>query len=498
MTSLKKTLRWGVFACALSLSCSSGQGGELTASQGEALLGTDLTGSGTAVALVTMPTGGGNHSLSVIHDGVFPVVGSSNSAQEYDTYTNAFPPKPADWLGYTFSSAQTFGAVVFQDGKQFSNGGYYASTPFIEVQQSGVWSTVPGQSISPAYAGNDGVNFETYTFSFPPVTGTGIRVNGPPGGSNVFISCGELRVYAPAASDGGSEAGLDATTDAPFEAAEDAVVEAQMEATLDAGSESSADVTVDATDGGGGSSFDGGCGLSGVSSGQYAANITVGGMVRSYTVIVPTSYSSSVAVPLVFVFHGFNQFASDAVNFGLQGAATSPAIFVFPQGYGRSDESGQSDWDRDCAGLDAPFFDALRAQLYGQYCISTTLVSGFSAGADFTDALGCCRGSQIRAVAPASGGFYDLVDTCTTPAPAYRLTSGGQDQFYQQYEFLNGVEHYRSASVCSGPVVTSGAAPCAAYSNCMAPVIWCEYGTMTHDRPATWAVDTWAFFASLP
>ena len=44
---------------------------------------------------------------------------------------------------------------------------------------------------------NDGVNFETYWFNFPPIVGDGIRIDGTPGGSSTFISVGELRVYGP-------------------------------------------------------------------------------------------------------------------------------------------------------------------------------------------------------------------------------------------------------------------------------------------------------------
>ena len=49
---------------------------------------------------------------------------------------------------------------------------------------------------TPAYPGtNNGVNYETYTLDFPATTGDAIRIAGPPGGSNVFISVGELEVW---------------------------------------------------------------------------------------------------------------------------------------------------------------------------------------------------------------------------------------------------------------------------------------------------------------
>jgi iron transport multicopper oxidase len=160
-------------------------------------MGTDITATATIIALITNPTGGGNHNLEVIRDGVYPPVGSSNSATEYDTYTGA--TRTEDWIGYQYSSTQTFGALTFQDGMQFHDGGWF-TTLNVQVLQSGTWIDVPNVTVSPAYKGNDGVNFETYNFSFPAISGTGIRIDGTPGGSATFISVGELRVYQAAGS----------------------------------------------------------------------------------------------------------------------------------------------------------------------------------------------------------------------------------------------------------------------------------------------------------
>jgi hypothetical protein len=155
---------------------------------------TDVTASATIIALITSPTGGGNHNIEVIRDGVYPPVGSTNSLQQYDTYTGV--TRTEDWIGYQFTTPQSFAQVVFQDGMQFHDGGWF-NTLAVQVRQSGVWVTVPGATVSPAYKGNDGINYETYTFTFPPITGDAIRIDGQPGGSATFISVGELRVYAP-------------------------------------------------------------------------------------------------------------------------------------------------------------------------------------------------------------------------------------------------------------------------------------------------------------
>ncbi len=283
---------------------------------------------------------------------------------------------------------------------------------------------------------------------------------------NVFISVGELRAYGPGSADAGADASVAA------------------DATVESGT----------TDAARGPTVDGGCGLSGALTGQFTANVTIGGTARTYTVIVPSNNTSSGAVPLAFVLHGLNQFSSDAIGYGLQNAAATAgnvAVFVFPQAL-----SGPNVWDLSCAGNDVAFFDAIRAQLASSYCIQPgkVFVTGFSAGGDFANALGCCRGNVIRAIAPSSGGFYS--SGCTAQAPAFRLTSGASDPIYQQFEFVNGLSYYQAANHCSVTAIASGAAPCFAYTGCTNPVMWCNYACMPHQLPPTWAADTWGFFSS--
>jgi iron transport multicopper oxidase len=153
---------------------------------------TDVTASGTIVALITAPQGGGNRNIGVIRDGVMPPAGSTSSATEYDTYTGM--TRTEDWIGYTFSSAQSFGKVVFQEGPQFWDGGWFTSLR-IQVLQGGSWVNVPGTAVTPAYPGANGVGYETFTFTFPAISATGIRIDGAPGGASTFISVGELRVF---------------------------------------------------------------------------------------------------------------------------------------------------------------------------------------------------------------------------------------------------------------------------------------------------------------
>ncbi|HEX3694176.1 MAG TPA: choice-of-anchor D domain-containing protein [Polyangia bacterium] len=164
--------------------------------------GADLTAVGTPIALIMSPTGGSNHNLSVIHDGIFPAQGSTDVTVEYDTY-NGDSVRAEDWLGYQFGGLQTFGAVTFQGGVQFFDGGWFVSMK-LQVRQNGVWTDVPGLTVTPAYPGNDGVSYRTFQLGFPAVVGDAIRVDGVPGGRAHFISCGELRVYGASGGTGGA------------------------------------------------------------------------------------------------------------------------------------------------------------------------------------------------------------------------------------------------------------------------------------------------------
>ena len=155
-----------------------------------------LTSLGVPIARVTAPIGVGG-GLAVIRDGFRPPVGSAEPAQQWDSYDG---PNAAsnDWVGYQFASAQTFSKLVFQEGLHFGDGGWFVGAPTVQVRQSGQWVGVSSLVIAPAYPGtNNGVSYETFTFTFAPIQGDAIRLSGTPGGDAAFISVGELEVFGP-------------------------------------------------------------------------------------------------------------------------------------------------------------------------------------------------------------------------------------------------------------------------------------------------------------
>jgi hypothetical protein len=155
--------------------------------------GADLTHVGTIIARVTKPQGGGRN-LEVIRDGDEPPVGSTSSERQYDSFDGT-DSAAEDWIGYAYATPQTFGKVVFQEGRHFADGGWF-DTLTVQVRQAGAWVAVAGLTVTPPYLGNNGVSYETFVLEFAPITGDAIRLYGAPGGVNDFISVGELQVFA--------------------------------------------------------------------------------------------------------------------------------------------------------------------------------------------------------------------------------------------------------------------------------------------------------------
>ena len=171
--------------------------------------GTALPISAMDALVPPQPTGGGNPDIEVVRDAKKPAVGSSDSATQFDT-SHGGAQGNDDWIGYALpappSEEQRFVAVEFQEGKHFVNGGWWEDLR-VEVRNGGVWTVVPGLAIDPPYPFElaqqpnfDGIGFQSYTLRFDPVAGDALRLRGNPGGSMGYVSVGELRVQAIAAS----------------------------------------------------------------------------------------------------------------------------------------------------------------------------------------------------------------------------------------------------------------------------------------------------------
>ncbi|MFN0159271.1 MAG: glycoside hydrolase domain-containing protein [Bacteroidota bacterium] len=152
----------------------------------------DITINGDIQALTTAPTGSGNPNIEIIRDGFAPPVNTTNPLEQYDT-KNGNVTKIFEWIGYQFSSPQIFTGMFFQEGMHFPDGGWFDELS-VQVRVGGMWIDVDEWTISPPYAGGNGVHYEMFDIRFPETVGDAIRIAGVPGGAGRYISLGELRV----------------------------------------------------------------------------------------------------------------------------------------------------------------------------------------------------------------------------------------------------------------------------------------------------------------
>ena len=139
---------------------------------------------------VASPQGGGSRDITVISDGFIADYANRTSDSQYDTFTGGFSAN--DWFALGFDHSVRVTGVLFTDGLHFDNGGWYETTPSVQVLKDGVWTDV-SSTCDPAYGGNE--PFTTFTFTLDsPVWCEGVRVTGKPGGSATFVSCAELDV----------------------------------------------------------------------------------------------------------------------------------------------------------------------------------------------------------------------------------------------------------------------------------------------------------------
>jgi Domain of unknown function (DUF4185) len=108
--------------------------------------------------------------------------------------------KDLDWWGYAWPDRYVLGRVVYTTGQMFGDGGWFSRFDGglrVQVRRGVTWTDVTGLRISPDYPYDQSAGpHHTYTLTFAPAAGDGIRIIGAPGGASYFTSIGELEVYS--------------------------------------------------------------------------------------------------------------------------------------------------------------------------------------------------------------------------------------------------------------------------------------------------------------
>jgi polyhydroxybutyrate depolymerase len=242
--------------------------------------------------------------------------------------------------------------------------------------------------------------------------------------------------------------------------------------------------------------------------GKSNRTLHVAGLDRTYIVYLPQDVDPQTPVPLVFVHHGYTM--SGQAMFDITGypalADQEHIAVAFPDGQAGPDSTG-APWNvgaNTCpstagpppiaTGDDFAFLDAMKADIAEDQCLDASHVylTGFSMGGYFSHQAGCKR-SDLRAVAPHSGGTHDL-DDCL---PAHRpiiifhgisdaLVPDGCDDpnaispFGVTPSATAWAQHNGCATTTTTTQVQGGS--CAAYDGCPADgqVTICTFPTMGH------------------
>lgn len=149
---------------------------------------------------------------------------------------------------------------------------------------------------------------------------------------------------------------------------------------------------------------------------------------RNFTVHLPTGYTHTTPVPLVFMLHGGGGTMTNAQGFTNLNAVsnTNGFIAVYPQGYGVIPSGGYSWADgrgtsADMAGVDdLGFINKLLDTLIAKYTIDTNkiYICGFSNGGFMTQRFACQQNRRFAAMA-SLGSIMDtsLFASCNPTRP---------------------------------------------------------------------------------
>lgn len=241
---------------------------------------------------------------------------------------------------------------------------------------------------------------------------------------------------------------------------------------------------------------------------QSQTQMTVHNEQRTFDWFVPDSHDGVHPIPMVFVFDGVTGKGANArATYPVEAAANGAAVFVYPD----TDTTGT--WDLTHGpenNPDVDFYDQMLAQLGKNLCIDTNrvFVTGFGAGASFSNQLGCFRGTDLRALASHAGEgpiSPEFSQTGTLVCPekpiAALITHGSADQVIVESDATNTRDFWGGVNGCrtGGLQTFETFAPCINLLGCSSdrPVTFCEIDGLDHTLWSEAAPATWAFFSQL-
>lgn len=151
--------------------------------------------------------------------------------------------------------------------------------------------------------------------------------------------------------------------------------------------------------------------------------ITAGGLQRSYLLTVPPGASGARRLPLIFVFHGYNEDAESIHRYSHLDRADALVVYMD----GRDKAWAPAPYASTTGEQDLAFVDAVRAQLDGEFGVDRARVfaAGLSNGGGFAAYVGCQRAQDFTAIATVSAAFYERVSEGCSQIPLKHIDFHG-------------------------------------------------------------------------
>ena len=172
------------------------------------------------------------------------------------------------------------------------------------------------------------------------------------------------------------------------------------------------------------------CAFSQSQSGNFSGELQFGGLARTYSVHVPSSYQKAHSVSLVLAFHGGGgQGKGMARLTGLTGLSDREGFIVaYPDGIDKHWNDGRETITSKVD--DVSFISALIDQIARDYSIDRKRVyaTGISNGGIFSERLACDLADKIAAIASVAGAMpQNIYARCNPPRPVSVLMFHGTD-----------------------------------------------------------------------
>ena len=164
-------------------------------------------------------------------------------------------------------------------------------------------------------------------------------------------------------------------------------------------------------------------------TGTFNLALSHDGLTREYILYVPSSYTGSTQVPLLFNFHGFSGTSSGQMNDSDMRSLseTETFILVYPQG---SLLGGYSHWNAALSGGsnkstadDVGFVETMISSISSSYQVDSTRIyaCGYSNGGFFSYFLAGHRSNVVAAVGSVSGTMLEGNPDPANPVPTINL-----------------------------------------------------------------------------